>query len=109
LTRFCFYSTAYEQTIFKVSIGQQPYLTCFEVRSTGFEQLVLSASTAQIVDHFPFEQLIYNKKNIIFARIEINRQIFSLRTRTTGISEENGKHVRQLCLNPQFLQIPESF
>ncbi len=78
-TRFCFYSTAFEQTIFILSIGQQPYLTCFEVGSTGFKQLLLSVSTAQIVDHIPFEQLIYNKKNIIFARIEINQQIFSFK------------------------------
>jgi len=56
-TQFCFYSTAFEQTIFIVSIGRHPYLTCFEVGSTGFEQLLLYASTAPIVNHFTFEQL----------------------------------------------------
>ncbi len=54
---FAIYSTAFEQTIKVISIGQQPYLTGLDVGSTGFEQLILLLSTALIVDHFTFEQL----------------------------------------------------
>ncbi len=35
---FAIYSTAFEQTINLMSIGRQPYLTGFDVGSTGFDQ-----------------------------------------------------------------------
>ncbi len=38
---FAIYSTAFEQTNNLMSIGQQPYLTGFDVGSTGFKQLIL--------------------------------------------------------------------
>ncbi len=79
-----------------MSIGQQSSLTCYAVGSTGFEQLIFSASNARTVDQLTFEQLTLLRQIKFLLELQLLDKNLSSRTRTAGISKENDKHVQQL-------------